>query len=458
MCKKALYLHKIPIMIKRKALDYLLEWKQKDDRKPLVLRGARQVGKTTLVENFSKHYDVFLKLNLEKAGDSELFEKYQNLSDLIKAIYLQNKKTIQDSPTLLFIDEIQNNPTAISKLRYFYEEMPNIHVIVAGSLLESILNFKKISFPVGRVEYYPLRPCSFLEFLDGLGETFDKQLVENLEADFVHDRIMRLFREYILVGGMPEVIMHYTQKRDILSLSKVYQGLIASYMDDAEKYADGDTEMKVIRHCLKTGWISAAETITFENFAGSNFKSREVGNALRTLQKAFLLELAYPIGNATIPALPNYQKRPKLFWLDTGLVNYVSKIQTDVFSISDISELWRGRIAEHIVSQELICLENSVLAERFYWRRDVKGSDAEVDFIYPYKSKLIPIEVKSGHNSKLKSLHAFMEEAPHDFAIRIWQNKMSLDEITTKSGKKIRLLNLPFYYVCVLEEILKKYI
>lgn len=445
-------------MIKRKALDYLLEWKQKDDRKPLVLRGARQVGKTTLVENFSKHYDVFLKLNLEKAGDSELFEKYQNLSDLIKAIYLQNKKTIQDTPTLLFIDEIQNNPTAISMLRYFYEEMPNIHVIVAGSLLESLLNLKKISFPVGRVEYYPLRPCSFLEFLDGLGETFDKQLIESIEADFVHDRIMRLFREYILVGGMPEVIMHYTQKRDVLSLSNVYQWLIASYMDDAEKYADGDTEMKVIRHCLKTGWISAAETITFENFAGSNFKSREVGNALRTLQKAFLLELAYPIGNATIPALPNYQKRPKLFWLDTGLVNYVSKIQTDVFSISDISELWRGRIAEHIVSQELICLENSVLAERFYWRRDVKGSDAEVDFVYHYKSKLIPIEVKSGHNSKLKSLHLFMNEAPHDFAIRVWQNKLSLDEVTTKSGKKIRLLNLPFYYVCVLEEILKKYI
>ncbi len=445
-------------MIKRKVLGYLLEWKQREYRKPLVLRGARQVGKTTLVENFSKHFDVFLRLNLEINADNELFNKYKNLSDLVKAIYLHNRKAIKDTPTLLFIDEIQNNPSAITMLRYFYEEMPSLHVIVAGSLLESLLDFKKISFPVGRVEYCSLRPCSFLEFLDGLGETFDKQLVESLEADFVHDRIMRLYREYILVGGMPEVIMQYAQKRDVLSLSKVYQSLVASYIDDAEKYADGDTEMKVIRHCLKTGWISAAETITFENFAGSNFKSREVGNALRTLQKAFLLELVYPIGKTSIPALPNFQKRPKLLWMDTGLVNYISKIQTDVFSISDISELWRGRIAEHIVGQELICLENSVLAERTYWRRDVKGSDAEVDFIYTYKSKLIPIEVKSGHNSKLKSSHAFMEEAPHDFAIRIWQNKMSLDEITTKSGKKIRLLNLPFYYVCVLDEILKKHI
>ncbi len=198
--------------------------------------------------------------------------------------------------------------------------------------------------------------------------------------------------------------------------------------------------------------------ITFEGFAGSSYKSREAGNALRTLQKAFLADLVYPAGSTELPALPNLNKRPKLFWLDTGLVNFYSKIQTNVFSVNDISDIWRGRIAEHITGQELFCKNESVLAERVYWRRDVQGSDAEIDFLYQYDTQLIPVEVKSGHNSKLKSLHIFMNDAPHNFAIRIWQNSLSVDDLQTPAGKKFRLLNLPFYYISVLDKIVSRYI
>lgn len=445
-------------MIRRNALTYLNQWKNKPNRKPLVLRGARQVGKSTLVEMFSADFDVYLKLNLEKAYDSELFETYNDISELLKAIYFYNQKEITSGSTLLFIDEIQNNVKALSLLRYFYEEAPHIHVIVAGSLLESLLKQQKISFPVGRVEYFPLRPCSFTEFLDGIGESFDKNLVEKTEAEPVHERVMQLFRDYSLIGGMPEAVVQYSKKRDVLSVSKIYESLLVAYIDDAEKYASNNTEINIIRHCLKAGWKKAAETITFEGFAGSQFKSRDVGNALRTLQKAFLLELVYPVASTEMPAIQNYRKRPKLFWLDTGLVNYFSQIQTEVFFAKDLSDLWRGRIAEHIAGQELICSTDSVIAERIYWRRDAQGSDAEIDFVIPYNSQLIPVEVKSGYASKMISLHLYMNAVSHNFAVRIWQNKLSVDDIKTPEGKNYRLLNIPFYYISALNSLIGKYI
>jgi uncharacterized protein len=445
-------------MIRRNALTYLTQWKYKPNRKPLVLRGARQVGKSTLVEMFSADFDVYLKLNLEKEYDSNLFDNYNSISELLKAIYFSNQKEILSGSTLLFIDEIQNNGKALAMLRYFYEEAPHIHVIVAGSLLESLLNQHKISFPVGRVEYYPLRPCSFTEFLDGIGENFDKNLVENFEAEPVHERVMQLFRDYALVGGMPEAVVQYAKNRDVLSVSKIYESLLTAYIDDAEKYASNDTEINIIRHCLKAGWKKAAETITFEGFAGSQFRSRDVGNALRTLQKAFLLELVYPIASTEMPAIQNYRKRPKLFWLDTGLVNYFSQIQTEVFFAKDLSDLWRGRIAEHIVGQELICADDSVLAERTYWRRDAQGSDAEIDFVIPYNSLLIPVEVKSGYATKMKSLHLYMNAASQNFAVRIWQNELSVDDIKSPDDKSFRLLNIPFYYTSALKSLIGKYI
>ena len=157
-----------------------------------------------------------------------------------------------------------------------------------------------------------------------------------------------------------------------------------------------------------------------------------------------------------MPLLQNFRKHPKLIWLDTGLVNFYSGIQREVFSVSDIQDVWRGRIAEHVVAQELLALSDSLLAKRIYWRRDKQGSEAEVDFVYSYHGLAIPVEVKSGHNSKLKSLHLFMESAPHDIAVRVWSNPFTVDEIITPKGKRFKLINLPFYYVGVLDKILEK--
>ncbi|MDR2691582.1 MAG: AAA family ATPase [Dysgonamonadaceae bacterium] len=445
-------------MIQRKAMAYLQQWKERSDRKPLVLRGARQVGKTTLVTEFARRYDVFLHLNLEKKAEWNLFEQYDEVNELIQAIFLHKKQTMNGGSVLLFIDEIQNSPKAVAILRYFYEEAGHIHVIAAGSLLETIIDVRKISFPVGRVEYLAVRPCSFLEFLNGINNDFDAELIKNLKATSVHDRIIKLFNDYTLVGGMPAVISKYAGNQDILALKRVYNSLLQSYKDDIEKYTKNTATIKIIREILDTGWLSAGSIITFEKFGGTNFSSKEMSLAFQTIQKAMLLELAFPTSSTRMPLPPNRRQRPKLIWLDTGLVNFVAGIQQEIFSSGNIQDVWRGRIAEQITAQELLALDDSLLAKRIFWKRNKQGSEAEVDFIYKYNGLAIPVEVKSGHNSKLKSLHLFMDEAPHNFAVRIWSQPLSVDKVRTSTGKSFSLINLPFYYIGVIDQVLEQFI
>lgn len=444
--------------MQRLLLNELRKWKDNAVHKPIVLRGARQVGKSTLVRMLGREFDVFYELNLERYADKELFDRYNDVHELLRAVYFNHAKTPKEGQKiLLFIDEIQNSAQAVAMLRYFYEDAGNIHVIAAGSLLESLMEMKQISFPVGRVQYMALRPCSFLEYLDGIQQEFDANAILTENAAYIHSRLMQRFTDFILVGGMPEAINAYAVRNNIYDVKPVYDSLIESYSNDVEKYVDTELKVRTIRHILNAGWLAAAETISFEKFGESAYVSRDMANAFRTLEKAFLVELVYPITTAHLPVLPNLRLRPRLFWLDTGLVNYMAKTQESVFNSTTISDVWRGRIAEHIVAQELIALDFSVMTKRSFWRRDKAGSDAEVDFIYTYQGKLIPIEVKSGHNNKLKSLHMFMDEAPHDLAVRVWSEPFSVNEVITPKGKTFRLINLPFYYVCVLEQILKKF-
>jgi predicted AAA+ superfamily ATPase len=442
-------------MIKRTAIQDLMQWKSGKNRKPLVIRGARQVGKTTIVNEFAKQYDVFLNLNLENKVERELFEQYDDVKELIRAIFFYKQKEITTENVLLFIDEIQYSQKAVAVLRYFYEEAKHIHVIVAGSLLETIIDVRKISFPVGRVQFMALRPLSFYEFLSGIGEEYDLNLIKSQNVDTItHNRIIKYFNEYALVGGMPAVVSRYAENRDILSAKDIFESLIISYQDDVEKYTKDNSLTKTIRTILNVGWGSAGEVITFENFGGTRLSSKEVGNALRTIQKAMLLELAYPVAESRLPITPNFRKRPKLFMLDTGLVNFMAGIQKEVFSMLDIQDVWRGRIAEHITAQEILTLDNSLLTKRSYWKRDKQGSESEVDLVYNYNSTLVPIEVKSGHNSKLKSLHFFVEEAPINYAVRVWSQPFSINEISTPKDKKFKLINLPFYYIGIMDKVL----
>jgi predicted AAA+ superfamily ATPase len=331
-----------------------------------------------------------------------LFEEDFSMNELVSQIFLFcNKPREQGKSILLFIDEIQYSPSAVARLRYFYEVIPDIFVIAAGSLLETLIS-TQISFPVGRVEYLAVRPCSFCEFLLAMSEVeLEKAVKQGSISKAIHSKTMSLFNTFTFIGGMPEIVAHFAENRDFVSLNEIYDTLLTSYRDDVEKYAKNETMTHIIRYILKEGWSYALQRITLGCFANSSYKSREMGEAFRTLEKTMLLELVYPAISTLLPAAPDLKRSPKLIWNDVGLVNYAANIQQEVFGSKDIIDAYRGKIAEQIVAQELLAYETRFSVQRAFWVREKKGSDAEIDFIVQYDSKIIPIEVKSGHNTNL---------------------------------------------------------
>lgn len=433
-------------MFRRIAQKYLYEWAQKEERKPLVLRGARQVGKTTLVKMFAADFDHYIYLNLEEKEDAELFAADSSFDDLLVGIFFKANIPIDSSRTLIFIDEIQNEPKAVQALRYFYEKRPDLYVIAAGSLLESLMG-RHISFPVGRVEYMALHPCTFVEFLMAIGEDMLANQIEKIAVpQSLHGYTLDLFKKYMIIGGLPEVVANYAQYRDMVRLGGVFNALLSGYRDDVEKYADKPKEQDSIRYILNYGWTSAGHRIQFAKFTNSSFKSADVSNAFRTLEKTLLLELVYPLTSTSFPILPDLKKSPKLLWFDTGLVNYVTGMQEELLFTPNSDELWNGDIAEHIVAQELLGATTLFGEKRMFWVRDARNSQAEVDFVIRHKSHLLPIEVKTGSNSKLRSLHQYMEESNENIALRLWNGPMTSDIITRIDGRPFTLYNIPLYY------------
>jgi predicted AAA+ superfamily ATPase len=442
-------------MFKRDLQIDLEKWQMQPSRKPLVIRGARQVGKTTVISEFGKNFGQYIYLNLELPEDRQPFEQFTNIETLLQAIFfLKNKSLSQKQQTLLFIDEIQAAPEALNLLRYFYEQEPGIAVIAAGSMLETLFD-KNVSFPVGRVEYKVLRPVSFPEFLSAMNETAARDQLEQIPAaSFSHQKLLSLFHTYALIGGMPEAVQHYSTHKDLVSLSPIYDSLLTSYMDDAEKYARNDTQMQLIRHAIRSSFAQAGKRIKFQGFGNSNYGSREMGEALRALQKALLLYIVYPETGFTLPLLPDLKKSPRLHVLDTGLMNYFAGIQREILSTDDLSKVYQGSMIEHLVGQELLAFQHQSLSALHFWVREKKTSVAELDYLFPFEDKLIPVEVKSGSGGKLRSLHLFMDAAPHNFAVRFYAGEVSITKATTPGGKHFKLLNLPYYTVSQIEKYL----
>jgi predicted AAA+ superfamily ATPase len=442
-------------MFDREIVKDLKTWQNEVPRKPLVIRGARQVGKTTLITQFSQQFGQYIYLNLELLEDRQPFENFSNVETLLQAIFfVKNKSLALKSDTLIFIDEIQAAPQALNLLRYFYEQEPGIAVIAAGSMLETLFN-KSVSFPVGRVEYKVLRPVSFPEFLSAMGETAAaNQLQQVPMATFAHQKILSLFHTYALVGGMPEVVQHYSTNKDLVALAPLYDSLLASYMDDAEKYARNDTQMQLIRHAIRTSFAQAGKRIKFQGFGNSNYGSREMGEALRALQKALLIYIVYPETGYTLPLLPDLKKSPRLHVLDTGLMNYFAGIQKEVLNTDDLSKVYQGSMIEHLVGQELLAFQHQSLSALHFWVREKKTSSAEIDYLFQFEGRLIPVEVKSGGEGKLRSLHLFMDAAPHDIAVRFYAGEVSISKVQTPQGKAFNLLNLPYYLGSQIEKYL----
>ncbi|MDR0566999.1 MAG: AAA family ATPase [Prevotellaceae bacterium] len=441
-------------MFKRDIIQKFTTWQQSVGRKPLVLRGARQTGKTTVVRQLAGHFSQYIYLNLETEEDKTLFLKHSSIHDLVKAIFFVKGKEMGILPTLIFIDEIQEAPKALSQLRYFYEEYPQYHVIAAGSLLESLFN-NRITFPVGRVEYMVLYPCSFREYLEAMDE---KQALQQYDsacfAPHAHDKLLRLFHDYTVIGGMPEVVQRYVDARDFTALKPVYNSLLFSYLDDVEKYSSGQAQTQCMRHAIRSSFYEAATRIKFQGFGGSSYPSREMGEALRTLEKAFVIRLIYPTTQTSHPFLPDIKKSPKLHVLDTGMLNCFSGIQMQVFGTTDLSAIYRGRIVEHIVGQELAANQSDMLHPLRFWVREKKESTAEVDYLFPYHGRMVPVEVKSGKTGMLRSLHQYMEQSDEAVAIRLYAGENRIDRLSTLAGKPYLLHSVPYYLAGNLEKYL----
>jgi predicted AAA+ superfamily ATPase len=442
------------LTIKRKIYDSLLHWKNNQNRKPLLLRGARQVGKTTLVRAFANEFENYIELNLEKEEDRALFST-DDIHAILNAAFLLKRKITNSKPTLLFIDEIQESPRAIQLLRYFYEDRPDIFVIAAGSLLEFAL--KQVpNFPVGRIEYMYVHPLNFQEFLAALENEAALEIFHQTPIpDFAHSILLKLFHEYLIIGGMPEIVKNYIPTKNISQLVKTYRNLWQGYKDDVLKYTSKEVDRKIIYHIMESAPFEM-DRIKFEGFGNSNYRSREVGEALRTIDLAKIIQLMYPSTSTQQPISTDLKKRPRLQFLDTGLLNQVLSLQGEMLYIDDFSNYYKGRIIQHLIYQEIISIHDFQNYKPHFWVREEKDGNSEVDLIYHYENKIIPIEIKSGTNGSLKSLHQFIERTNHTFAIRLYAGKFSVEKAKTPNLRKdYILLNLPYYLTTKLPEYIK---
>jgi predicted AAA+ superfamily ATPase len=431
---------------KRTIENYLHQWKKSESRKPLIIRGARQVGKTTLIRDFAKSYQNSIVLNLEKKGDLRYFEDFEDVKTIVEALFLANRiLSSAIGKTLLFIDEIQESPKAIQLLRYFYEDIPELHVISAGSLLEFAMR-KVHSFPVGRVEFLYLHPLNFQEYLDATGE---QELLNQLKTvpvkPVAHKLLMDAFHRYAIIGGMPEVVKTDVQQRSLSDLPRVYESILGTYKNDVEKYTSNDTERKIIKHLMDTSPLYLDERIKFQGFGNSNYKSREVGEAFRTLDDAKIVRLIYPTTDINPPLKADLKKAPRLQFLDTGLVNYSLGIQAEMLAMQDLNSAYKGAVIPHLVTQELISLQSISAQTPSFWVREKAQSSAEVDLLYSYQGLIIPIEVKSGSTGSLKSLHQFIDAVDHPYAIRMYAGTFNVEKAVTPNKKSYLLMNLPYY-------------
>ena len=425
------------------------------NRKPLLLRGARQVGKTVAVRRFGECFDCFIELNLEQSSDREPFQHGLAVEDILGAIVLRKHARPVEGKTLLFLDEIQECPEAVHALRYFYETMPSLHVIGAGSLLEISLSKAEIEFPVGRVQHMVMHPLSFSEYLNAVGETDAGSALNEVPLPtHATGRLFELFHRYVLVGGMPEVVAEYSRTHDAPALRDIYESLLQSYLDDVPKYARNETMARVLDHCIRAAALEAGNRITFAGFGQSNYRSREIGEALRTLEKALLLHLLYPTTATQIPLRPDLRKSPRLQFLDTGLLNYVAGLQDKYFLHSDLHSFYRGLLAEHIVGQELLCQRASLLHKPCFWVREKSQSGAEVDFVLQHGGELVPVEVKAGSTGRLRSLHQFVDARGPGRAVRLYAGALHRQHCRTPGGTPYELLNLPYYLAPKLAEYL----
>lgn len=442
----------------QRILEYTLkDWKSLNARSPLLIRGARQVGKTFLIKKFAEeNFTSFVSINFDLQPEyKQCFETLQpiEINNLITAM---SRQPIVPGKTLLFLDEIQECPNAIMALRYYKELMPELHVITAGSLLEFVLKEESFSMPVGRVHSLYLKPMTFKEFL--LANNY-KDLLEHIAAakvttvfnPAITGLLEKLLHIYCITGGMPEVIEKYLQTQDFLQTQIIQVSLLNTFRNDFGKYAS------IAKHKYLQRLFEKAPGLLSKHFKYSeidpDMQARDLKNAIETLQYAGLMYQIFSSQASGLPlnALIN-PKKYKLLFLDIGLVKASSNLDAELMMNKNLMLVNKGNLVEQFVGQELLGLAPPYIqGELYYWERGVKGSSAEVDYVINVGDKIIPVEVKAGNTGTLKSLHYFLQNISRDKPLGI---KVSMQPL----GLHDNILSIPLYMLSELERLVKEVI
>ncbi len=433
--------------MQRVAMNFLQKWKTAPDRKPLLVRGARQVGKSYLVREFGRSFKYFAEANLElNPRLIQIFEETFNPEDIILNLSIILNTEIIPGESLLFIDEIQYAPQAILALRYFYEKLPQLHVIAAGSLIDFLL--EKIGIPVGRVRSLYLFPLSFVEFLWAKGnqKLADYLLKHNPSQPMdtaLHQNYLSNLSEYFAVGGMPEAVLRWIEKRDLKIVRRIHNDLLDTYRQDFEKYAKRQ-KIQYVENVFEAVPRLLGRKFRYVSVS-SEIRSRNLKQALDLLTKAGIVHLVtHSSANGQPLGAEANRNIFKTIFLDIGLAQTMLGAETGQW-IVDMEKLFvnKGEIAEAFVGQEILAYSDPFIKKRlYYWIREHKNASAEVDYVEIVNNKITPIEVKSGKAGRLKSLLIFLKEKPSaGFGIHFSLNNFYL---------KDQIKGLPLYAVCKL--------
>ena len=435
-----------------KKLDH---WLKSDNRKPIVLRGARQVGKTWLVRDFAERQRLdLIELNFERFPNlSDLFS-INNPEEILKNIEAETGKAINPDSSLLFLDEIQAAPQLFSKLRWFKEDMPNLPVIAAGSLLEFSLSKQQYSMPVGRISYFHLEPMSFFEFILATGNEilYNRLLTFNVDEGIpqsLHEKSLALYHDYCLAGGMPEVVREWINSKDMKSCIKLQQDLLATYRDDFHKYG-GDIEAQLLAKIMLSVSEQLGNKFVYSRVDPS-MNARKIKKSLTLLSLAKVCaKILHTSGNGIPLGAESNEKFFKSLMLDIGLISVqLGLSSTKPSEAKNIIFSNKGGLTEQFVGQQLLSIQTPFTnSQLFYWQR-TGGRMGEIDYIIQHGNRIVPIEVKSGKAGSLKSLHQFMADKSLDFAVRCNINHSSIEDISVKttSGESVSycLLSIPVY-------------
>jgi len=409
--------------IKRNIDKVLLSWKTDSKRKPLLIRGARQVGKSSAIEHFGAHFDHFITVNFEKDKKLRLlFDDDLDVKEICLKLSVQFQKPIIPKKTLLFFDEIQSCPNAIISLRYFYEDYPELHIIAAGSLLEFALE-ELPTFGVGRIDSLFMYPFSFQEFMYACGEELlwdevCKSSPEKPLFSIFHEKCLTLLKKYLVIGGMPEAVSTFVKNNDILKVQKVLDRLILSFQNDFAKY-----RKKLPTLLLREIFASVVKQ-SGGKFIYSKAAETSRYNIKQAVNMLIMAGLVIPVVCSSAHGIPlgaeANHKKCKMLLLDTGIFQRLLDLQlSEILFSDDFDVINKGAIAEQFAGLELIKNSSPFTPDNLYfWTREKEKSQAEVDYLIQYNGKIIPIEVKSGKSGKMQSMHLFLSEKQSEYGIR----------------------------------------